>query len=420
MVGVLSQPIGNGVTMATDHRRLDAELAQGVLLDDPGFLKEIVERVVQELLEAEISEHIGAAPYERNATRTGHRNGHKRRTLRTRVGTLNLLVPQDREGTFSTKLFCRYQRNEKALVLALMEMYVEGVSTRKVKDVTEELCGTSFSKSVVSSLAGSLDAELSAWRSRPLEAAAYPYLFVDARYEKARVDGRVASQGVLVVSGVRDDGFREILAVEVADTESEATYQELFRSLKGRGLKGVELVVSDDHEGLKAAIARHFQGAAHQRCQVHYTRNLLGMVGAKRRKELAEDLRGVFAAPNREVALGLASELADRWRGGHPGVAEHVEEHVEECLTCLAFPEGHRRRIRTTNGLERFNQELKRRTRVVRIFPNRGSCLRLVSALAVEQSEEWLTGRRYLDMEELREHRRSEERETNGVMLMER
>jgi transposase-like protein len=407
--------------MATDHRRVDAQSVQGVLLDDPGFLKEIVERVVQELLEAEMTEHIGAAPYERNVTRTGHRNGYKPRALRTRVGTLNLLVPQDREGTFSTRLFSRYQRNEKALVLALMEMYVEGVSTKKVKDVTEELCGTSFSKSVVSSLAGSLDSELSAWRSRPLEAAAYPYLFVDARYEKARVDGRVASQGVLVVSGVRDDGFREILGVEVADTESEATYQELFRSLKRRGLKGVELVVSDDHGGLKAAVERHFQGASHQRCQVHYTRNVLGMVGATRRKELASDLRAIFAAPDGRSALELASSVAEKWRGkGHEKVACHIEEHIEECLSCLAFPESHRRRIRTTNGLERLNQEIKRRTRVVRIFPNPESCLRLVSALAVEQSEEWLTGRRYLDMEELREHRRSEEWETNGVMLMEK
>ena len=302
-----------------------------------------------------------------------------------------------------------------------MEMYVEGVSTRKVKDVTEELCGTSFSKSVVSSLAGSLDSELSAWRSRPLEAAAYPYLFVDARYEKARVDGRVASQGVLVVSGVRDDGFREILAVEVADTESEATYQELFRSLKRRGLKGVELVVSDDHGGLKAAVERHFQGASHQRCQVHYTRNVLGMVGATRRKELASDLRAIFAAPDGRSALELASSVAEKWRGkGYEKVACHIEEHIEECLSCLAFPESHRRRIRTTNGLERLNQEIKRRTRVVRIFPNPESCLRLVSALAVEQSEEWLTGRRYLDMEELGEQRRSEEWETNGVMLMEK
>jgi transposase-like protein len=334
------------------------------------------------------------------------------------VGTLNLLVPQDREGTFSTRLFSRYQRNEKALVLALMEMYVEGVSTRKVKEVTEELCGTSFSKSLISSLATSLDSELEAWRTRRLEAESYPYVFVDARYEKVRVDGRVVSQGVLVVSAVRDDGFREICGVEVADTESEATYHELFLTLKARGLEGVELVVSDDHEGLKAAIDRHFQGASWQRCQVHYARNLLGMVGHDRRKELAEGLRGVFAAPSREVALRLAHELADRWRESHPKIAEHLEEHVEECLSCLAFPDSHRRRIRTTNVLERLNQEIKRRTRVVRIFPNRRSCLRLVTALAVEQSEEWITGRRYLDMSELEDHR-SQKRHAEEVASME-
>ena len=207
--------------------------------------------------------------------------------------------------------------------MALMEMYVEGVSTRKVKDITEELCGTSFSKSLISSLAGRLDAELAAWRSRPLEAAGYPYLFVDARYEKVRVGGRVVSQGVLVVSAVREpDGFREILAVEVADTESEATYQDLFRSLKARGLRGVELVVSDDHKGLKAAIERYFQGASWQRCQVHYARNLLGMVGVKKRKELAAELRAIFAAPSREQALRIASEVAHRWRGkGHEKIA---------------------------------------------------------------------------------------------------
>jgi putative transposase len=395
--------------MTTDHRRTDTQMAQEVLLDDAGFLAEVVQRVLQELLEAEMTEHVGAAPYERAAGRKGHRNGHKPRALRTRVGTLNLLVPQDREGTFSTRLFARYQRNEKALCLALMEMYVEGVSTRKVKDITEALCGTSFSKSLVSSLAGSLDAELRAWRERRLEGTAYPYLFVDARYEKVRVGHRIVSQGVLIVSAVRDDGFREIVGVQVADTESEATYQDLLRSLKARGLKGVELVVSDDHEGLKAAVFRHFQGASWQRCQVHYARNLLGMVGAKSRKELAADLRAVFAATSSEQALGIASKVARRWREeGHEKVAEHIEEHVEECLSCLAFPESHRRRIRTTNGQERLNQEIKRRTRVVRIFPNSQACLRLVSALAVEQSEEWVTGRRYLDMRELEEQRRED------------
>ncbi len=351
----------------------------------------------------------------------GHRNGHKPRTLRTRVGTLNLSVPQDREGTFSTRLFARYQRNEKALCLALMQMYVEGVSTRKVTEITEALCGTSFSKSLVSSLAGRLDAELEGWRSRKLGAKAYPYVFVDARYEKARVDHRVISQGVLIVSAVRDDGYREILGVEVADTESEATYQEMFRSLKSRGLKGVELVVSDDHEGLKAAVARHFQGASWQRCQVHYARNLLGMVGHASRKELGADLRVIFSAPAREQALQIASSVAEKWRQkGNEKVACHLEEHIEECLCCLAFPESHHRRIRTTNGLERLNQEIKRRSRVVRIFPNTQACLRLVTALAVEQSEEWITGRRYLDIGELKAHCPEKREVAKEMMLMER
>jgi putative transposase len=222
-------------------------------------------------------------------------------------------------------------------------------------------------------LAGrSLDAELRARRNRRLEGITYPFLFVDVRYEKVRVDTRVVSQGALVVSAVRDDGYREVLGVEVADTESEATYQNLFRSLKARGLKGVELVVSDDHESLKAAVERHFQGVSWQRCQAHYARNLLGMVGAKRRKDLAADLCGIFAAPDRRPALELGSSVAEKWRwSGHENIACQLEEHIEECLACLAFPESHRRRIRTTNGLERFSQEPKRRTRVVRIFPNR-------------------------------------------------
>ena len=405
--------------MTQDHRRLDAQTVQGILLDDPDFLHEIVERVLQELLEAEMTEHIGAAPHERTDARKGHRNGYKPRTLRTRVGTLNLLVPQDREGTFSTRLFSRYQRNEKALVLALMEMYLEGVSTRKVKEVTEELCGTSFSKSLVSSLAGSLDSELKAWRSRRLEAKAYPYLFVDARYEKARVDGRVVSQGVLVVSGVRDDGFREILAVEVADTESEATYQELFRSLKARGLgrgrAGGLRRPRGSQGGHRAPLPGGILAALPGPLREEPPRHGEAMPG---RKELAERI----CAGLRRAEQGAGRAPRFRWptvAAKPPGVAEHLEEHIEECLTCLAFPESHRRRIRTTNGLERLNQEIKRRTRVVRIFPNREACLRLVTALAVEQSEEWVTGRRYLDMRELEEQRREDEREAEGVMLME-
>ena len=267
--------------------------------------------------------------------------------------------------------------------------------------ITEELCGTGFSKSQVSALAGRLDADLAAWRSRPLTAASYPYLVVDARYEHAPVDGRVVSQGVLLVAGVREDGRREVLAVEVADTEREATYQELLRSLKARGLRGVALVTSDDHAGLRAAIGRHFQGAGWQRCRVHFVRNLLGLVGRQHRGRLAADLRAIFAAADAGQARPLARGCAERWRRSHPALAARLEEELDNCLACYEVPAAHRVRVRTTIGLERFNQELKRRTRVARIFPNRAALLRLVTALAMEQSEEWVSGRRYLDMEPL-------------------
>lgn len=368
------------------------------LVDDPGFLRALVERTVQAILEAEMTAHLGAARYERGDGRTGYRNGTKPRTLVTRVGTLQLAVPQDRDGTFSTELFARYQRSEQALISTLLEMYLQGVSTRKVAAITEELCGTSFSKSQVSALSSRLDAELTAWRHRPLTETTYPYLAVDARYEHVRIDGRVVSQGVLIVAGVRGDGRREVLAVEVADTESEASYLALFQALKDRGVQGVELVTSDHHRGLRAAIGRCFHGAAWQRCQVHLARNLLGAVGQRHRRDLADEMRAIFATPTLAQARSAAQEAADRWRPTHPRIATRLEEDLEESLTCLAFPPEHRVRIRTTNGLERLNQELKRRTRVVRIFPNRASLLRLVTALAQEQSEEWVSGRRYLDM----------------------
>lgn len=396
--------------MTKENSRLGDDLAQGAFLDDPEFLRGIVKNVIQEILETEMTNHIGAVPYERSETRRGQRNGYKPRALRTRVGEINLLVPQDRDGTFSSQVFSRYQRNEKALVLALMEMYIKGVSTRKVTDITEALCGTSFSKSLVSHLSSGLDGELSAWRSRPLCAASYPYLYVDARYEDVRVGGQISSQGVLIVKGVRIDGKREILAVEVADTESEATYSELFKSLKARGLSGVILVVSDDHKGLKAAAKRHFQGAAWQRCQVHFMRNITKMVGKSHRRKIAAGLKEVFQMPDRKLAKETAAKLCDAWQKSHPKVAEHIDEHIEECLSCLAFPAVHRIRIRTTNGLERLNEEIKRRSRVVRIFPNRESCLRLVSALCAEQSDEWVSGKIYLNMEELTDFKQIAER----------
>jgi putative transposase len=350
--------------MTRKQRSGMAGTTQAVLTDDPDFLRVLVEQVIQEVLDAEMTAHLRAAPYERNGERRGYRNGYKPRTLNTRVGTLALRVPQDRDGTFATHLFARYQRSEKALLLALMEMSVEGVSTRKVRDITEMLCGTSFSKSLVSELAGQLDTELATWRERSLRGMAYPYLTVDARYEYVRQEGRIVSQGVLIVTGVRADGRREILGGAVADTESEATYHHLFGALKARGLSGVRLVTSDAHTGLKAAVTRHFQGASWQRCQIHLTRDLVGMVGAGRRGELATDLREIFAT-TRTQALALAESVAARWAPTHPSVARLIEDGIEDCLACLAFPLAHRARIRTTNGLERLNEEIKRRTRVV-------------------------------------------------------
>jgi putative transposase len=400
----MQQPTIRKEAMAMTDGTERAGWVQAALVDDPDFLREIVERTLQAILEEEMSAHLGAERYERSEGRRGYRNGTKPRTVTTRVGTLELAVPQDRDGTFSSELFSRYQRTEQALVLSLMEMYVQGVSTRKVAAITEQLCGTRFSKSQVSTLAGRLDGELRAWRERPLTAPSYPYVWVDARYEHVRVDGRVVSQGVLLVSGLRgDDGRREILGVAVADTESEASWQALFRSLQTRGLSGVQLIISDEHAGLRQAIARQFQGASWQRCQVHCTRNLLGHVGRSHRADLASGLRTVFGAATREDADAAARTLADAWRTKHPTVAAMLEEDLGDCLACLAFPAAHQARIRTTNGMERLSQELKRRTRVVRIFPNRESCLRLVTALAMEHSDEWISGRRYLDVSMLTE-----------------
>jgi len=361
------------------------------------FLKEMVQTVCQELLEMEITESLRARPYERTAERLGYRNGYKPRKLHTRVGTLELQVPQDREGHFSPSLFGRYQRSEKALLLALQEMYLQGVSTRKVKEITEALCGTEFSKDQVSEVTQRLDEQLEAWRTRPLEED-YPYLIIDAKYERIREDGQVRSEGVLIIKGVRADGKREILAVEVANTENETTWSEVFRALKRRGLSAVRYIVSDDHEGLRKAIERHFQGVAWQRCQVHYLKNATDKVPAKERLVLRERLKDAWAAPDRQRANSRLEEIIEDYRSRYPELANWLEETGEETLTVFELPKAHRKRMKSTNGLERFLEEIERRTRVVRIFPNRASCLRLVMALAMEQSEEWLTGKRYLDM----------------------
>jgi transposase-like protein len=312
------------------------------------------------------------------------------------VGDLTLLVPQDRDGTFSTSLFERYQRSDKALVLAIMEMYLKGVSTRKVADITEKLCGKSFSSQQVSKLARELDARIADWRGRPLEGD-YPYLIVDARYEKVRQGGRVVSKGILIVLGINERGMREILSVEVADTENSTTWSDLFKRLKKRGLSGVLLVTSDDHEGIKAAVGRHLQGAAWQRCQFHFLRNVLPLATRAQRKIVHSDLRTIFDPPDVDTAWRRINEVLSNWHDLNPAIAERIEEGIEETTAVLSFPGPHRKRIRTTNALERLNQEIRRRTRVARIFPNEASALRLIASLAIEQSEEWETGRQYLD-----------------------
>ena len=238
-------------------------------LDDPGFLREIVSKVLQELIDSEMEEHLSAGPYERTESRKGYRNGSYPRTLKTRVGKIELQVPRDREGVFQTAIFDRYQRSEKALALSLMEMYLMGVSTRKVKEITETLCGLSFSASLVSSLAEKLDVELEAWRNRPIEGE-WPYIFVDALYLKVRYDGKVVSMTASVVVGVNKEGYRSLLAVDVSHSENEADYGDLFKQMIDRGLKGVQLVISDDHQGMRKAIDSHFTGASWQRCQVHF------------------------------------------------------------------------------------------------------------------------------------------------------
>jgi transposase-like protein len=375
---------------------------QGPLLDEETFMQEVIADFCQRLLEHEITASLRAAPYARTENRTGYRNGYKPRTLKTRVGRLELLVPQDRSGQFHTGLFARYQRNEKALVLALQESYLQGVSTRKVTAITEALCGISFSKSEVSALCQDLDGQIEAWRNRPLSKS-YPYVTVDAHYEYVRDNGKVLSKAVLIVKGISFSGHREILAVEMGYTESEATWSDLFRKLKDRGLRGVLLVTSDEHQGLVAALRRYFDGACWQRCQTHFQRNVKNLVPRKEQAALAQGLREVFNAPTLEEARVRVSELIGTYQNTRRDLADKIDEEIEHTLACFAFPAQHRKRIRTTNGLERFHEEINRRSNVIRIFPNDQSCIRLVSALAMEQSEEWLTGRRYLDMSLLEE-----------------
>jgi transposase-like protein len=375
------------------------DVIQQPLLNDESFLRNLVSMVCQQLLEAEISATLQALPYERTESREGYRNGYKPRQLKTRVGKLSLEVPQDREGIYQTQLFERYQRSEKAFIATLQEMYIQGVSTRKVKEITQALCGIPFSKSTVCQLTSELDSQIKAFLERPLEAE-YPYLFIDAKYEKVRENHKIVSKGVLIVLGVNSSGQREILDVSIASGENETTYSDLFKRLQARGLnpRGVKLVISDDHLGLRKALDRYFQGVSWQRCQVHFLRNMLNRLPHKERKAFASKLKDVFAAPEFEVAVERLKALVLEYKEKYPAVAETLEEEAEFTLTCFQFPEEHRKRIRTTNCLERFNEEVDRRSRVIRIFPNDASALRIVVSLAIEQNEEWIAAKSYLDM----------------------
>jgi putative transposase len=341
---------------------------------------------------------IGAGPYERSVERQAHANGFKDKTLQTRMGALTVAVPQVRQGGFYPQSLEKGVRSERALKLALAEMYVQGVSTRKVAAITEQMCGFEVSSTQVSRAAAELDAVLEAWRRRPL--GEYPYVYLDARYEKVRQDGQVRDAAVLIASGVDAAGKRAVLAVSVALSEQEVHWRTFLQSLLERGLRGVQLLISDAHGGLKAARLAVFGGVPWQRCQFHLQQNAQAYVPRQdMKKEVAAALRAVFNAPSLHEAKRLLGETVQRYRSVAPKLATWMEETVPEGLMVFAFPAAHWRLLRTTNGLERLNQEIRRRTQVARLFPNEASCLRLITAVVMEISEEWETGRAYLTFE---------------------
>ena len=388
-------------------RKGKAELidVKELLERDEDFLQAALQALLQAALEAEMSETIGAEKGERTEARLSYRSGYYSRSLITRVGTLELRVPQDRGGRFSTELFQRCQRSEKALVGTLAEMYVQGVSTRKVKTVTEALCGHSFSASAISAINKSLDEALRAFAERRLSEP-YPYLILDARYEKVREAGIIISQAVLIAVAVDGDGQRQIIGVDLANRESRTSWRDFLLGLKDRGLFGVEFVVSDSHPGLKQAIREVLPGAAWQRCYVHFLRDALDHLSRKLADDCLHELRWIYDRRELvEVRRDIAAWLA-KWHARHSKLCDWVEENIEETLTYYRLPLQHHKHMKSTNMLERLNQELKRRTHVVRIFPNAESCLRLVRALAVETHENWLEGTRYLNMQHLAEHKK--------------
>jgi transposase-like protein len=358
-------------------------------------MKELIEKALQKILNAQFENHIGATRYERTEQRQGYRNGYYERQLRTRVGNIFLRVCRDREGTFQPHLFAKYQRNEKALVLAIVEMYLKGISTRKIEPVLEELCGLEISKSQVSELSKEIDQEVLEWRERKLSEK-YHYLFVDALVLKIREGGKVISRAALIGIGVREDGYREVIGCEIADSEKEQTWAEFFKRLKERGLIGVELVISDQHAGLVKAIETHFQGVQWQRCQVHFMRNFISSFSKTEQGEWMRRLKDVFSAPELEQAKSRATALSEELRKNKKErIARWLEENIEDCLTIYDFPWEHRKQLRTTNVAERLNEEIRRRATVIRVFPGREALMRILACGCIDASERWME-KRYL------------------------
>jgi transposase-like protein len=376
------------------------------------MLRMMLETMAKAVMEAGVAQHVGAERHERSDGRKGHRNGYKSRKLKTRLGELNLAVPQVR-GTepYSPLFFAKWERSERALLVSCAEMYFMGVSTRKVKHVLEKMGGFSLSASTVSSVAQELDEKLAEFRERRLDEREWPVLMVDACYVKVRSHGRVRKQAVLVVAGINDDGRRELLTWRLADVESEDTWTEVFRELRQRGVMGVELVVSDGHEGIQAAASTQWTQATWQRCWTHFQRNALAKVGQKHKKCLAQELRAARKIEDPKIALAEAERVAARWEKQYPKVAKQVRSQFEETLATHDLPNTCRRRVYTTNMIERVMAEIKRRTNVVGIFPNAASADRLIGAHLLERHETWACERaRYLTMNWLDERQASDKK----------
>jgi len=370
---------------------------------DGDVFKTMLEVMARQVMEAELARHIGAARHERTSDRRGHRNGYKPRTLKTRMGELSLQVPQARGvEPYSPMLFAKWQRTERALLVACAEMYFMGVSTRKVKNVLEKMGGFSLSASTVSCVASELDEKLTEFRQRRLDTHTWPYLMVDATYVKVRKRGAGENLAVLVVAGINDAGHREILTWRLADAESEDTWTEVFRELKQRGVTGVRWLTSDGHSGIRAAVRTQFAGVAWQRCWTHFMRNALNKVGQKHKAAFAKELIAARQFDDVRICLMEAERAAQRWEKQYPRAAKQIREQFEETLSVHTLPREHRRRVYTTNIMERVMLEIKRRTHVVGIFPNESSCDRLVGAHLLERNETWQCERmRYLVMEHL-------------------